>query len=328
MSLRKFTPSEQETLRQFMRTVSQSEENDPTLILDDLHKGPDTYIAEVPAGGIPALIDITGTGGDSPGSATCTFYRIDSNGDLKSLGFSRTVYNVSDRAITQSDESYVPVIRSKGGPWITGCGSSVTPCTTDISCFNGTPGPNYKATINDMGDLNCVQCPNMNSLYTVTDLSAPFTSWSVNLGGVCSQTGQAHVTSDQWFLFVTMSCTDSICRLDGSIVNVISFSQTFPPGFCQPPGTGPKLLQANETHLFSHTLPAGQLYQPLTQYTLTHDSTTYTCTDALLQTIDCPNCPPTPKQKCETLGGDATGSPVVYTGTSPEATIVMDFTAP
>lgn len=97
----------------------------------DVGNAPDVYIARTPDGGIPALnveipapSIITGTGTDiydEPGSATCTIYAMRSPvygtgpDELRSAGFTRTVYNLSTSAIPAN--TWVTVWRDKFGRW-------------------------------------------------------------------------------------------------------------------------------------------------------------------------------------------------------------------
>jgi hypothetical protein len=195
------------------------------------------------------------------------------------------------------------------------------PCATDVGCFNGETGGAYKATLDGMGDgPGCTICDNLNGLYTVSGGGFPITFWSVNLPAVCSWASFPFVISDAWFLTIEMSCTDGVCRLDGAVINNRNFSTVFPPGTCG------AMDGATESHLFSHVLPAGQVYQPLNQYTLTHDLTAFICSDTL-GPIACANCPPQVEQKCDATGQGTSSS----SGGPPDlvpATIVMDFTAP
>jgi hypothetical protein len=77
---------------------------------------PDTYIAKIPAGGIPALID----GAEpQPGSAECDIYRIYDDAGTKKLypisNLAKTVYNLATTALALG---YALVTRTKGGQWI------------------------------------------------------------------------------------------------------------------------------------------------------------------------------------------------------------------
>lgn len=94
----------------------------------DDYPAPDTYIARVGVGGIPALdlgADMgsgTGTGetgDDVPGSAVCAIYRITGTGAsarISPMGFTRTVYNLQPSAIAYG--RWVVVTRLKTGEWV------------------------------------------------------------------------------------------------------------------------------------------------------------------------------------------------------------------
>ena len=75
-------------------------------------QSPDVYIAKVPSTGIDAL------DGSTPGSKECDLYRIQ-DGEMSSMGITRTIYNLSINAIA---ESYVLVTKTKGGSWIASTG--------------------------------------------------------------------------------------------------------------------------------------------------------------------------------------------------------------
>ena len=81
-------------------------------------QSPDIYVALPPSGGIPALT-LSGSSpgvGDTPGSATCDIYRIDSSGDLEAItGLDKTVYNLS---FVKIQFWWVIVERSKQGKWL------------------------------------------------------------------------------------------------------------------------------------------------------------------------------------------------------------------
>lgn len=129
----------------------------------------DVYIARVPAGGIPALSDV-GTAGDTPGSATCQIYKIDSSGVLVDAGFSLTVYNLSREPI---DSKYVPVYKTKFGKWVahteeeygtgTGTGTGTAVCEwLNIDNIPTTGTPLYILAMDGAGCLYKVlvsECP-------------------------------------------------------------------------------------------------------------------------------------------------------------------------
>jgi len=78
--------------------------------LDKSQTANDIYIAKVTSEGIQALSDTT------PGSAVCDIYRIDPlTPSITEVGIEREIFNVSEDEI---EEGYVPVLRTKGGPWI------------------------------------------------------------------------------------------------------------------------------------------------------------------------------------------------------------------
>lgn len=82
-------------------------------------QSPDIYVALPPSGGIPALT-LAGSSpaaGDTPGSATCDIYRINSSGDLEAItGLDKTVYNFS---LAKVQQWWIIVERSKQGKWVT-----------------------------------------------------------------------------------------------------------------------------------------------------------------------------------------------------------------
>ena len=85
-----------------------------------VHKfqSPDIYVALPPSGGIPALT-LTGSSpatGDTPGSATCDIYRLDSSDNLEAItGLDKTVFNFSSAKVQQW---WIIVERSKQGKWV------------------------------------------------------------------------------------------------------------------------------------------------------------------------------------------------------------------
>ena len=129
----------------------------------------DVYIAKVPTAGIPALSE-AGTGGDSPGSATCQIYKIDDTGSLVDAGFSLTVYNLSREPI---DSKYVPIYKTKFGKWVahteeefgtgTGTGTGTALCEwLDIDNIPTTGTPLYILAMDGAGCLYKVlvaECP-------------------------------------------------------------------------------------------------------------------------------------------------------------------------
>ncbi len=80
----------------------------------------DTYIAQVPAGGIPPLVRGSP---DVPGSVSCDIYKIDegvgtgSTAELAAVpGLTKTIYNLST---TRINSRYVIVSKTKDGRWVT-----------------------------------------------------------------------------------------------------------------------------------------------------------------------------------------------------------------
>ena len=75
-----------------------------------------TYVAKVPTAGIPPLAEATGTGGDVPGSAECSIYKIHEDGTLVDMGITRIIYNISTDWI---EKTYTLVERLGSGKWVT-----------------------------------------------------------------------------------------------------------------------------------------------------------------------------------------------------------------
>lgn len=76
----------------------------------------ETYLAYVSSAGIPAV------DGTTPGSATCDIYRINPlTPSIDQVGTSREVFNVTSSDI---GEGYIPVVKTKGGAWVTFSSSS------------------------------------------------------------------------------------------------------------------------------------------------------------------------------------------------------------
>ena len=61
------------------------------------------FVCKTPSGGIPARVN------DTPGSATCDVYGLDSSGDLTSQGFSLTILNLAGSAV--AGDTYIMVKR-------------------------------------------------------------------------------------------------------------------------------------------------------------------------------------------------------------------------
>lgn len=90
------------------------------------HQAPETYIAFVPAAGLPALTPDpdTGTAGFAiPGSVSCNIFKIvdsfvgtaDPVPELKAIGISKTVYNLNTAGVP---EGWISVHRTKFGRWV------------------------------------------------------------------------------------------------------------------------------------------------------------------------------------------------------------------
>lgn len=84
---------------------------------DDTHQAPETYIALVDVGGIPALTGgATPGAGDVPGTAECNIYQIGIQGELTLItGLSRTVFNLTPNKI---QSGWLLVTRDKWGRWV------------------------------------------------------------------------------------------------------------------------------------------------------------------------------------------------------------------
>jgi hypothetical protein len=103
----------------------------PRVQPDAGYPAPDVYVAQTPAGGIPALANATGTGEiDDPGFADCQIFRIitvpqSGTGtnpsaiyELSQVGtFTQRVFNVSTTAVPGG--IYMPIFRDKFGSWLT-----------------------------------------------------------------------------------------------------------------------------------------------------------------------------------------------------------------
>lgn len=125
--------------RERRQVVNQS----PNLVTDrwdqgEDHQAPETYVAAIPADGIPGKDDVDDYGDypyseyqeDLVGSAECDIYQIVKEGSFWKLrevtGLSKTVYNFGDQAI--DGPGFVPITRDKFGKWLvlssTGGGSN------------------------------------------------------------------------------------------------------------------------------------------------------------------------------------------------------------
>lgn len=110
-----FTESEAREYKQLLQWWRSHQRNAAPSVQEDGREGPTVYVARVPSAGIPPLTEETGTGGDSPGSATCDIYRIQPNGKLQSMGITRKVYNISTDWI---EKTYTIVQRLRSGRWV------------------------------------------------------------------------------------------------------------------------------------------------------------------------------------------------------------------
>lgn len=124
MAVRDFSDEDTRLLREAIRLLKLREQNirREKFQTEQEFMAPETYVARVPSGGIPALTQVStgsGTGSgddDTPGSASCTIYRILSDGSLELISnLTKTVYNLSSSAFA---EEWVPVVRLKGGRWV------------------------------------------------------------------------------------------------------------------------------------------------------------------------------------------------------------------
>ena len=135
------TEKDQEILRAFLDRVRHLQPPPGNSAYDDDDMAPEVYVARSPADGILALSEQAGTAFvDTPGSATCTVYRIVVNAGVKELrpvtGLTRTIHNLSTIGVVGN--SWILVARDKFGTWWvveeagTGAGHY-------IKCVNTTP---------------------------------------------------------------------------------------------------------------------------------------------------------------------------------------------
>lgn len=83
----------------------------------DEHQAPEVYVARTPSGGIPKLTEETGAGiVDTPGSATCAIYEIQSGGIQPIQGLNALVHNLTADAI--EGDTWVVISRTKDGTWV------------------------------------------------------------------------------------------------------------------------------------------------------------------------------------------------------------------
>lgn len=97
-------------------------------VYDEGNQAPETYVALVPSGGIPAATNsadgatLDFSQGDKPGQADCEIYKV-VNGGLESIEQNKPVHNLTATAISQS---WITATRDKFGNWfaVTGGGGS------------------------------------------------------------------------------------------------------------------------------------------------------------------------------------------------------------
>ena len=127
MTVFALSESDKRILQEVLTEMKQGRVNKPIENTTPQDLGsPEVYIALPPSGGIPALSPTGGIGtatgspaeaGDTPGSAECDLYRI-LDGTLRSTGKTKTVYNLSEKAITQI---WISIRRTKFGLWVVDC---------------------------------------------------------------------------------------------------------------------------------------------------------------------------------------------------------------
>jgi hypothetical protein len=163
MVLRDFNPRDLQRLQELAARMQGSKVSQEFFdsSREEVFRGPEVYIARVTTP-LPAIAQFSGTATgsqdwDTPGSAVLPFYRISSSGVTEPIGISRTVYNLSSVAIS---EEWVPVVRTKGGVWVTYCCSEITSGVCN-ACEDGTYPPNC-------GGENC---SNFNTTFRVPILS-------------------------------------------------------------------------------------------------------------------------------------------------------------
>lgn len=130
-------------------------EDDPT--------APDTYVALIPSGGIPAR------SGTTPGSATCDTYKVinrDTAPELVATGFTKLVINLSTATIEEGE--YVEINKDKYGTWLVGpaSGSDESTVLDPTPCVAKTFSGAYLVNVNffqrfelENGDVECRQWP-------------------------------------------------------------------------------------------------------------------------------------------------------------------------
>lgn len=133
MTVFALSESDKRILNEVLREMKQGRVNKPIENRTPQDLGsPEVYIALPPSEGIPGLSPTGGIGtatgspaeaGDTPGSAECDLYRILANQttgtpELRATGKTKTVYNLSEKAITQI---WISIRRTKFGLWVVDC---------------------------------------------------------------------------------------------------------------------------------------------------------------------------------------------------------------
>jgi hypothetical protein len=108
------SPKDHDLLMRFMARLRAGEfdDNKPSLStnLADEHYSTSTYVAKVPAGGIPPRAGL------SVGTAECEIYRVDEDDLLEETAtFARDVYNLSLSGVNGAVDIYVPIVRDVYG---------------------------------------------------------------------------------------------------------------------------------------------------------------------------------------------------------------------
>lgn len=106
----------------------------------------DCYIASVGGDGIPAR------SGTTPGSATCTIYKVKASGLLGTCGFTAKVYNLSESEV---GEGYITIIRDKYGKWLaqTGGGGADSTKIVKVTGPINESGCYYPGTVESASEL-------------------------------------------------------------------------------------------------------------------------------------------------------------------------------
>lgn len=108
-----------QVVREVLSQQGNPQAQNPSGIEFEDHQAPEVYIALPPQGGIPALTRV-GTSdspgiGDTPGSADCDIYTLDSSGNLQKVG--TTSFAVKNLSKTIVSQDWVIVKRNKHGVW-------------------------------------------------------------------------------------------------------------------------------------------------------------------------------------------------------------------